>query len=227
MSDELEAAAAAGDGEAMYALAVRLEAQARALDAQAREWLQRASHAGSLDARHGRVRIAVAEGDYDLATALLLQIEARFPDAPRHSWVSVAPDVLGRDLPLDSDGASDLPGAGVFTVITPYGARALETLRPVAPRLLSVDELGRIQPDVAPDGVEPLFTASYVDDLHWNYQAVQILLDTDGEMTGPMGRTMVAILVEALAAAEIPAHVAGDCPDLRPQLFRDAAPGAG
>jgi len=40
-------------------------------------------------------------------------------------------------------------------------------------------------------------------------------------MTGPMGRTMIAILVDALAVANLPAHVAGDCPDLRPRLHVD------
>jgi len=150
-------------------------------------------------------------------------VRERFPDAPRRRWVSVAPDALGRDLPLDSDGASDLPGAGVFTVITPYGERALEALRPVAQRLLEVDEFGVFQPpeDEPPDGVDPPFTPSYVGPLRWDYDAVQIIVDTDGEITGPMGRTMLAILVEALAAAAIPAHVAGDCPDLRPRLHCD------
>ena len=36
-----------------------------------------------------------------------------------------------------------------------------------------------------------------------------------------MGRTMVAMLVDALAAAAIPAHIADDCPDLRLRLHTD------
>ena len=37
-------------------------------------------------------------------------------------------------------------------------------------------------------------------------------------MWSAMGRTMVGILVDALAADAIPAHIVGDCPDLWPQL---------
>ncbi len=223
MSDEVEAAAAARDADAIYAYAMRLSARAAELEEEARRWLRDASRAGSLDACHGLVRVAVAEREYSTATAQMHSIEVRFPDVPRRDWISVAPDALGRDLALDSDGASSLPGAGVFTIITPYGDRALEALRPAAQRLLDVDEFGGIQPpDVdPPEGVDPPFTPSWVDRLRWDHDAVQILLDTKGEMTGPMGRTMIAILVDALAVANLPTHVAGDCPDLRPRLHVD------
>ena len=79
------------------------------------------------------------------------------PGLPAERYVSVAPDVLGRDLPLDSDGASDLPGAGVFTVITPDGWQAVQTLAPVAPRLLGVDEFGELHP---PDWIPPSWRRS-------------------------------------------------------------------
>jgi hypothetical protein len=219
MSDELDAAAGAGDGDAMAALAARLQARAHALDLEARDWIRRAALAGSLKGWHAWVRVTVADGDFDPATGLLLQIEQRFPDVPSSQWVDVAPDVLGRDLALDSDSASDLPGAGVFTVITPYGDRALEALRETAEQLLAVDERGGLEEELPPDGTEPLFTPSYVE-LRWNHLAVQVILDTSGEMTGPMGRTMVAMLVDALAAARIPAHIAGDRPELRPEPVR-------
>ena len=45
-----------------------------------------------------------------------------------------------------------------------------------------------------------------------------IILDTKSEMTAAMGRTMVRILADALAAGGIAAHVAGACPDVRPLL---------
>jgi hypothetical protein len=107
VSDQVEAAAAAGtrDADAMYAHAMRLSAHAAELEAEARRWLRDASRAGSLDACHGLVRVAVAEREYSKATAQMHSIEARFPDFPRREWISVAPDALGRDLALASDGA--------------------------------------------------------------------------------------------------------------------------
>ncbi len=218
--EALRSRAAAGDADAMFELATRLEERARQFAGEARGWLERGVGAGSLDALHGVVRLAVAERDYDLATSLLRQARERSPGLPAERYVSVAPDVLGRDLPLDGDGVSDLPGAGVFTVITPEGWQAVQTLAPVAPRLLGVDEFGVLHPPdwIPPSGADPPYTPNSLGDLEWTYFAVMIILDTKGEMTAAMGRTMVRIVVNALAAGGIAAHVTGACPDVRPLL---------
>ncbi len=220
MSDELRKAADAGDSEAMYTLATELEARARAMIAEAQEWLEKASVTGSLDALHGLVRIAVGASDYEGAVRWLEDIPYLFPDAAGRSWVSIAPDVLGRDLPLDGEGTSGLLGIGTFTVITAYGARAAAALEPVAPRLIEVNEFGELQPwdPNREPYTEVPYTPSYVAPLEYNQFAVEINVDTDGDITAAMGRTMVTILADALAANRIPSHIAGFRRDLQGQL---------
>jgi len=55
-----------------------------------------------------------------------------------------------------------------------------------------------------------------------------VQLDTKGVMWAAMGRTIVGMLVDALVADAVPAHVAGHCPDIPTQwtVWKDPA-GAG
>ena len=178
--------------------------------------MTQSGEAGSLAAQHRLVGLAVAERDYHQARYLLSTMKLDHPDVPAEQWISVAPGVLGPGVSLDGDDELDVPGAGTFTVITPHVDLAVPVLARVAPRLLDVDQHGNVLPPLKegePPGDEA-FTASYVSDVEKCAFGARIGLDTDGVMFSAMGRTLVGILVAALAADGIPAHITGHCPDL-------------
>jgi hypothetical protein len=128
--------------------------------------------------------------------------------------VTVAPEVLGKDIALDGDDAGDPVGAGAFTVITPSIDRAAAALTRVAPRLMDVDEHGNV---VAPGEVptDEAYTPNFVFDPEVCHFGAMVKLDTKGVMWSAMGRTMVGMIVDALVADGIPAHITGYRADLR------------
>lgn len=226
--EALVAAAEQGDAQAMFEIDTRSEDRARELLVYAREAFRRGADAGSLDAVHALVRLHVAAREYDDAQWLLHDAERRHPDVSAARLISVAPDVLG-PLTFDGDGADDYPGAGVFTVISPHAFRAAAAVARVAGRLMNVNEHGDIQPaDELPDETGDIpYTPNFVFDVQWCQYGSEVMLDTKGVMWAAMGRTMVGILVDALAADRISAHVVGHRSDLRAELQVWKDPGAG
>ena len=84
---------------------------------------------------------------------------------------------------------------------------------------MEVDEHGNVlEPGQLPEvGVAPgeeIYTPSYSDVEMCAYGAI-VGLDTDGVMFSAMGRTILGILIDALSADSIPAHITGHRPDLR------------
>jgi hypothetical protein len=171
----------------------------------------------TLDAIHGRVRLAVADLDYATAQRLLAQARSDHPDQPPERWVSVAPDVLGPGVSLEGDDEEDVTGAATFTVVSPEVERAAAAVARVAPQLMDVDEHGNVfDPGAIP--TDEVFTPTFLSPVEVCAYAAVVGLDTDGVMFSGMGRTMVGILVAGLAADGVPAHIAGYRPDLRGDL---------
>ena len=217
-------AAEQGDAEAMFELGTSAEEQARQLMADARAWFERSARAGSLDAVHALVRLAVASRDYSHAQWLLQEAEREHAGVPAEWLVSVAPDVLGSRLALDGDGEAD-DGDAVFTVISPRVAHATAAVARVAERLMDVDEHGVEQSweerqSAWEPGADWPYTPNCLFDVTWNSYAAQVHLDTKGWNSAAMGRTMVGILVDALVADAVPAHIAGRRHDLDGDFIR-------
>ncbi len=203
------------DAHAMFRRAEELLERAAELDAEARTWMERSAGAGSLDALHALAHLAVVDGRYDAAVSYVHQY-TQHADVPPERWVSVAPNVLGAGVSLDGDDVEDVVGAATFTVFTLQNDTAARALAPVVPRLGLVDEHGDVVgPDPPPTGAEPAYTPNFVFDVEYGTRGALVQLDTKGVMWSAMGRTMVGMLVEALAAERIPAHIAGYCPALR------------
>ena len=202
----------------MFELAADMEGRARQQMRDARAWFERGMYAGSLDARLAVVRLMVADRKYGYAQLFLREALANHPSVPADRFVTVAPDVLGGGLALDSDGGHD-EGDAVFTIIAAYPDRAAAAVARVAPRLMDVDEFGveksyeLRERELQPGDEEP-YTPNYLSDVRWNQYGALVHLDTKGGLAAAMGRAMVAILVDALVADAIPAHVAGECRDL-------------
>lgn len=70
----------------MYRRAEELLDRAAVLGGEAREWMSRAAHAGSLDAIQGLVRLAVAHRDYRRAQ-LDLGWATNHRDVPAERWL--------------------------------------------------------------------------------------------------------------------------------------------
>jgi hypothetical protein len=208
------AMAESGDAESLFRQAEALFARAVKLEAEACERRgQSAAH--SLAALHRLVELAVAAGHYPRAQHLLSSVPSDYRDVPPEQWVSVAPGVLGPGVSLEGDDEKDVPGAGTFSVITPHVFRAVAALERVAPRLMEVDEHGNVLAPLKegePPGDE-VYTPSYVSDVETYPYGAVVGLDTDGVMFSAMGRTLVGILKDALAADAIPAHITGYRPD--------------
>ena len=128
--------------------------------------------------------------------------------------------MLGREVSLEGDDVDDVRGAGVVTAVTPEAGRAASVLARVVPELGTINERGEVQPPRSelPEAVQPLYTPNYVFPLQWCQHAVVVILDTKGVMWSAMGRTMVKILVDALAEEALPAHITGARDDLRAEL---------
>ena len=84
---------------------------------------------------------------------------------------------------------------------------------------MEVDEHGNVlEPGQLPEvGVAPgeeIYPPSYSDVEMCAYGAI-VGFVTDGVMFSAMGRTILGILIDALSADSIPAHITGHRPDLR------------
>lgn len=188
---------------------------AAAVEQQAR--YQAAVEAGSLAEALEVVRDAAADGDPEQAWSMLREIADRHPDADARDLVVIGSDVLG---PVALDGAEDFegPGAGCFTILSPAPAQAAAAIAPVATRLLFVDDLGVEHPDADTAADTDAYTPNFLHDIGWCDRGAQVMLDTKGAMSAAMGRTMVAILVDALVADRVPALVTGWIPDLEDRM---------
>jgi hypothetical protein len=190
---------------------------AAATERQAR--YQRAVDTGSLADALAIVRDAAAADDHEQAWSLLQDIARRYPEADPSDLVTVAPGVLG-PVALDSDGVFDGPGAGCFTVLSPAPAEAAAAIARVAPRLLNVDDRGIEHLDRDTAETSGAYTPNYLHDIVCCDRGVQVMLDTKGSMSAPMGRTMVGILTQALIDDLVPAVVTGWIPALDDAMTR-------
>jgi len=198
---------------------VDLETRGRALLGQARDAYQRGFDARSLDALHALIRLNVADGHFAEAQWLMQYVPDYLRDHPDGPLVSVAPDVLGRGVALDGNDVEEVAGAGAFTVIARKPERAAAVLASVSERLMRVDETGHtLAPGELP--AEDVYTPNFVFDVEICQFGAMVKLDTKGVMFSAMGRTMVAIIVDALTKERLPAHVTGYRPELRSE-FRD------
>jgi hypothetical protein len=186
------------------------------------------TRAGSLEAKLALVRVAVQAGDYAEAQRRLRDTELRYADVPAAHLVTVAPDVLG-PLSLEGDGDGDYPGAGTFTVISPYVQRAAAAVERVAQRLMLVDEHGVLHSDDELDALDrgEAYTPNYVDDVRYGQYGAIVVLDTKSWMSSAMGRTMVGVLSAALVEDGVAAHITGYCRDLDSDWAVWTAPDAG
>ncbi|WP_037499949.1 hypothetical protein [Solirubrobacter soli] len=80
---------------------------------------------------------------------------------------------------------------------------------------MRVDEIGKIWPpeDKSEDRDE-VYTPNFVFAPRASGDAVQLAMDTKGFMSAAMGRTIVGVMIDALASARIPAHIGGWMSDL-------------
>jgi hypothetical protein len=206
--------------ELLFELAVDMETHARGLLADARRMYHRSYLERSLDAMLALVRLGVENREYGYGQVLLTDAKRLHPDEPAERFVTVAPDVLGPHVGLDGDGDGDGDFAGAFVAISPEPERAAVALQRVAHRLMEVNEHGEVQTPADEEryedaGQDPPYTPNYVGDATWNRYGAALGVDTNGFITAAMGRTMVAILVEALVEDGIAAHLTHDTADLR------------
>jgi hypothetical protein len=211
----------------MHELGARLEQQGRELIAEARAWYKRSFDARSLDGLNALIRLTVADGDYAEAHWLMRAAASMCHDRPGESLVTVAPDVLGRTVSLDGDDVDDVVGAGDFTVVSPDPDRAAAAVARVADELMNVDERGvyiTTEQWVGEGRDDEAYTPNYLFPTQVSEAGARVSLDTKGVMWSAMGRTMVGILADALAADRVPAHITGFRADLD-RRWRDwAAP---
>ncbi|HEX6457279.1 MAG TPA: hypothetical protein VF032_00055 [Thermoleophilaceae bacterium] len=205
--------------DAIAEIAAEAERTILAAAAERQARYQRTVDAGSLAGALAIVRDAAAADDHEQAWALLQDIASRHRDADPADLVTVAQDVLG-PVPLDSDADFDGPGAGCFTVLSPVPAQAAAAIARVAPRLLNVDDRGIEHPDSDAAGASGAYTPNYLHDIRWCDRAAQVALDTKGAISAPMGRTMVAILTDALVDDRVPALITGWIPTLDDAMAR-------
>lgn len=204
------------DAQAMVELATRLESLARQLLEDSKATFIRAANAGSLNAALAMVRLAVADGDYDRAQALMVYYERA--GVPAHQLVEVMQDrdLVGAEL-VEYDGFYVAEADAKFTVISPYPARAAAAVARVAGQLMTVDVYGDIQSleDEEKDGGTPHdipYTPNYLSEVMWCRYGPAVSLDTKGETTLPMARKMASILADALIADAVPAYITGPWP---------------
>ena len=120
-------------------------------------------------------------------------------------WVSIAPDILGKDMhgvvvEFDSDGVS-MSGEVIY-VVTPEAGRGVDVLQPVVE-----DELMRLnwmgERVTFEDPGRP--NLAYVTEVE---EGVRVDFDNKGEVGAPMGRAVVRLLATALTDGAVPAQLA-------------------
>jgi hypothetical protein len=212
----------APDGQALFAHGERLETRARQLLAEAQQsaaelqaqalgLFDLSARAGSVDGLLARARLAVADGaSFGWAQNLLAEAGRRGAELSRPA-VAVAVDVLGTGLSLDGPD-TEVDRSPAFTVISPYPDHAAATLERVSERLMAVDEHGHHHEPHELDDLDraEAYTPNYITPVEVCAYGARVSLDTKGVMWSAMGRTMVSLIVDALAGDAVPAVVAGD-----------------
>jgi hypothetical protein len=165
------------------------------------------------------VQDAAADDDHEQAWTLFTDIAERHHESNPEELVTVAWNVLD-EVPVDSDGVFDGPGAGCFTVLSPDPAKAAAAVSEVLERLMNVDERGIEHSDSAIARSEGYYTPNYLFDLMWCDRGAKISLDTKGVMPTPMARGILAIITNALVHSRVPALITGDIPALDSRMTR-------
>jgi len=117
--------------------------------------------------------------------------------------VTVAPDIYGPPSELDWDGWDT--GAAFFVRSTDVDGAA-NALQRIQERLLFVDDQGTELTEAEWESTDR-YTPNYVSEVGRREDGAEIVIDTKGELTGPMGRTMLRIVTAELRAAGLTAHV--------------------
>jgi hypothetical protein len=168
-----------------------------------------------VDGLLARARLAVADGaSFGWAQNLLAEGGRRSAEQSRPA-VAVAVDVLGPGLSLDGPD-EEVDRSPTFTVISPDLDRAAATLEQVSGQLMAVDEHGHHHQPHELDELDrgESYTPNYITPVEVCAYGARVSLDTKGVMWSAMGRTMVSLIVEALASNGVPAVVAGDIENL-------------
>ncbi|GEA87139.1 hypothetical protein [Cellulomonas cellasea] len=133
---------------------------------------------------------------------------AALPDgAPgaRATRVTIDPDVFGPPTEGGWDGWDQSPGFRVRSADMPG---AVAALRRAGTRFFRVDEQGTELSEAELADTD-LYTPNWVSDVMVYDVGAELVVDTKGELPGPMGRAMLRILVEELDVGGVAAHVAG------------------
>jgi hypothetical protein len=245
LQEYTERATRAGDGAALCRVAVYVDLGLGHADL-ALPLMARAAQHAHLPALHELARVAARNDDGPAALSALDALARAFregagvpqPSEPlspspstgltpewvmgsswsgEQGWVSLAPDVLGKDffgevIPFDwqpgggsaSDGSSD--SGETLEVFTPEPERAEEVLGPVVE-----DELMRTNWQ----GEFVDFQSSgrpHTSDLRRTDRGVRVGFDMQGVVPAAMGRAVVRLLARTLSAHQVPAHVANGNP---------------
>lgn len=118
--------------------------------------------------------------------------------------VTVAPDIFGPPSDIDWDGWDT--GAAFFVRSLDVEGAA-DALQRVKDRLMCVDDQGTELTEEELASTDR-YTPNWVSEVERRKDGAEIIVDTKGELTGPMGRTMLRILTRELRAAGLTAHVA-------------------
>ena len=187
--------------------------------------LEHAAHNGSQAAVDCLVRAHSVMGRYEAATAVLAAAaQTGYAEAP--ALVTVAPDALGPDLPLDGDGHAEMGGDVYFTVISPDPAGAAAAFARARARLGDVDERGVVMSDEERDeaGIawDEYYTPNWVSDVECCDVGARLRVDTKGVMWAAMGRSMLQLLSDALIQDRIPGHLVDGNADLSSRFSHQA-----
>jgi hypothetical protein len=245
LQEYTQRAARTGDGAALCRIALHVDLGLGHPEL-ALPLLAQAAHHDHLPALHELARVAARNGDAPAALSALDALARAFREGARvpqpseplspspssgltaewvvssswsgeQGWVSLAPDVLGKDffgetVPFDwqpddgsvSDGASE--SGETLEVLTPEPERAEEVLGPVvADELMRTSWQGEL--------VDPQASGRpHTSDLRRTDRGVRVGFDMQGVVPAPMGRAVVRLLARTLTAHEVPAHIANGNP---------------
>ncbi|MGW6128856.1 hypothetical protein ACWFNE_02390 [Cellulomonas sp. NPDC055163] len=123
---------------------------------------------------------------------------------PGASRVTVDPDVFGES---DVDGWNGWNTSPGFRVQSEDTQGAVDALRRAGNRFHLVDEVGD---EITEDEryTTDLYTPNWVSGVTLYDVGAELVVDTKGDCSGPMGRAMIRILVEELESAGVTAHIA-------------------
>lgn len=173
----------------------------------AQHWYELAAQHGHTPAILALARLAAERDDPDEVRSWL----QKAADRAGGPVVGMAFDALGVDLdgiPIShaSDGCNW--GGASFTVVVADPRRAAEVIEPLLPTFQLVDSDGSVITDEQYERGDH-GAPSFAFPLEITATSVLVVMDVQGEMTAPMGRTYVRLMSEALTAAGMSAQIAG------------------